>query len=83
MTTVKPFVRASDHAYAAVGFLHILYQPVDGVPTVGGIVGAGIVIARTERRRGHQIGSLGAVLATHVLINADIACPHKVLIREW
>ena len=41
----EAFVGGADHADAAVGFGHVLHQPVDGVVGVGGVVGAGGVEA--------------------------------------
>jgi hypothetical protein len=82
MTNGKAFIRASDHADTAVGFLEIFHEPVDGVPAIGGIVGARIVVARAERRRGHEVGALGAVLAAHVLIDTDVSGAHEILVGE-
>ncbi len=65
-------VGRADHADLLVRFRHVLDQPVDRVPGIGGVVGLGRV-QRPHRRPRHDVVALRAVLAADVLIDEDIA----------
>ena len=65
----------------AVGFRHILHQPVDRVIGVGAIVDIGLV-ERATQRTGHDIVALRPVQAAHVLIDADIAVIDEIRVHD-
>ncbi len=50
----------------------VLHQPVDGVAGVGGVIDRRRVL-RPAQRAVHHVVALGAVLAAHVLDDADVA----------
>nr|GEU28205.1 hypothetical protein [Tanacetum cinerariifolium] len=68
----EALVRRADHADLAVGLGEVFHEPVDGVPGVRRVVGAGVVERALEGAR-HHVVAVGAVLAAHVLEGADIA----------
>ena len=55
-----------------VALRNIFHQPVDGVVSVGGVID-GRGIQRTVQRAVHHVIAFGAVLAAHVLHDADVA----------
>lgn len=79
----EAFVRRTEHADPAVGFGHVLDQPIDGVPGVGGVIDLARV-QRPAQRTGHHVIALRAVLAAHVLEHADVAGlgEHLVALRQ-
>jgi len=74
-------VGRADHANLAVALRQMLDQPVDGVEGVGGVVGGG-GIERAARRARHQIGAVRAVLAPHVLVDADVPGLDELLVGQ-
>ena len=75
----KTLVRRSNHPHATVALGHILHQPVNRVPRIIRVVRS-IGVQRPRRRRSHYIIALRAVLATHILKNANVAGLHPNVI---
>ena len=61
-----------EDADPAVGFRHVLHEPVDRVVGVGRMIDRGRVL-RPAQRPVHHVIAFGAVLAAHVLHRADVA----------
>ncbi len=53
----EAFIGRAEHADASVGLGHVLDQPVDGVPGVGGVIDLGR-IQRPAQRTGHHVIAL-------------------------
>ena len=79
----EALVRRAEHADLAIALRHVLDQPVDGVPGVGGVVHLGVV-QRPAQRPGHHVIAFGAVLAADVLEHADVTAvdEHLVALRQ-
>ena len=73
----------AEDADPAVGLRHVLDEPVDGVPGVGGVVD-GRRVLRPAHRPVHDVVALGAILATNVLDDPDVAAVddhvHRVIV---
>ena len=68
----KSVIRDAQDAHFAIGLRDVLDQPVDGVVSVGGMVNRR-GIARPAERAVHDVIALGAILAAHVLHDANVA----------
>ena len=62
----------AQRAHLAIGLRHVLHEPVDRVVGVGGLIDGGRILWPAQGAI-HYVVALGAVLASHVLHDADIA----------
>ena len=68
----KPIIGNTENADLTIGFRDILYQPVDGVIGIGGMIYRRRVL-RPAQGTIHHIIALGFILATNVLHHAYVA----------
>ena len=78
----KALIRAAEHADLAVGFRHILHQPVDDVVGVGRFIGvAGI--EGPSQKASHERVAFRSIFSAYVLKNSDVPISDKYLIPLW
>ncbi len=79
----EALVGAAEHADAAVRLGHVLHEPLDRVVGVGRVIGRRRVERPAQRPREHVV-AFRAVLAAHVLEDADVAVgdEHLVALRQ-
>src|SRR5580658_609985 len=75
----ESLIRASNHPDPTVGFRYMLYEPVNGVPSVCRVID-GRGIQRPMHGAGHHIIAFRTVLTAYVLPYPNVPCLNKVLI---
>ncbi len=69
---LESVIRDPDGAHLAVAFRHVFHQPVDGVVSIGGVIHGSRILGPVHGAI-HDVISLGAILAAHILDDPDVA----------